>query len=115
MIYCDRAVLQQHRSIRECEHRVQVRVQTSVWSNSVELCQITDTTGFGPSANYAQFPLFIIDLRYFSGSSKSVEGNFMGVQLPPGTISNTNILCGFRTLPRSLVRCVRGASGWKVR
>lgn len=30
---------------------------------------------------------------------------------PPGTISNTNILCGFRVLRRSLVRCVRAISG----
>ncbi|SRR6266851_7193281 len=50
-----------------------------------------------------------------AADSKSVEGNFMGVQTPPpGTISNTNILCGFRVLPRSLVRCVRGVSGWQL-
>jgi hypothetical protein len=30
----------------------------------------------------------------------------------PGTISNTNILCGFRILRRSLVGCVRGISSW---
>jgi len=32
----------------------------------------------------------------------------------PGTISNINILCGFRVLRRSFVRFVQGVSGWPL-
>jgi hypothetical protein len=57
-------------------------------------------------------------LRRFAKSqkadSKSVECNFVGFNSPPGTISNTNVVFGFRVLPRSLVRCSRAVSGWPV-